>query len=122
MARRKIIDGGERAPRRLSGAPEAAGREQPPPPEVREPTEAEIRVAASLNSALQDAEPRLSIPSDWNLGALLNVRNNGEYYVTLYPEEYDHRHPERALRFPNPAECQNFVSSWYARTYHDGRA
>lgn len=66
--------------------------------------------------------PKLPIPEDWQLGALLNVRNNGEYFVTLFPEEYDHRKPERALRFQNPATCQNFVSTWYARTYHDPRA
>jgi len=60
----------------------------------------------------------LAIPEDWNLGALLNVRNNGaEYLVSLYPEEYDPRRPERTLRFSNSADCQNFVSAWYARTY-----
>jgi hypothetical protein len=69
-----------------------------------------------------DYEP-LDIPKDWNLGALLNVRNTGEdYTVTLYPEEYDWRRPERALRFPNSARCQDFISQWYARTWHDPRA
>lgn len=67
-------------------------------------------------------EPKLAIPEDWTHGALLNVRNQGDYVVTLFPEEYDYRHPERALRFPNPAECQNFVSAWYARQSFDGRA
>lgn len=70
----------------------------------------------------EPAEPALAIPADWTHGALLNVRNQGDYVVTLFPEEYDYRHPERALRFPNPAECQNFVSNWYARESHDGRA
>lgn len=65
----------------------------------------------------------LDIPPDWNIGALLNVRNGGtEYFVTLFPEEYDHQRPERTLRFQNPGTCQNFVSAWYSRTYHDGRA
>ena len=57
-------------------------------------------------------------PSDWIVGQLLNVRNTGlEYVVTLLDEELDYRHPERALRFPNSAECQQFVSAWYARTW-----
>jgi hypothetical protein len=57
-------------------------------------------------------------PADWQLGQLLNVRNNGaDYIVTLMPEEYDYRHPERALTFTNQAQCQNFVSAWYARTF-----
>lgn len=67
-----------------------------------------------------DKSAYLAIPEDWQLGALLNVRNNGEYFVTLFPEEYDRDRPERVLRFPNPAECQSFVSNWYARTWHDG--
>lgn len=69
-----------------------------------------------------DESAYLAIPADWPHGALLNVRNQGDYVVTLFPEEYDYRHPERALRFPNPAECQNFVSNWYARQSFDGRA
>lgn len=75
---------------------------------------------ASCQTLDQSAD--LAIPADWTHGALLNVRNQGDYVVTLFPEEYDYRHPERALRFPNPAECQNFVSNWYARESHDGRA
>ena len=68
-------------------------------------------------------QPALAIPSDWSHGALLNVRNGGEYYVvTLFPEEYDWQHPERALKFPNPARCQDFVSKWYARQNFDPRA
>ena len=62
-------------------------------------------------------------PADWSRGALLNVRVAGaDYVVTLYPEEFDPRHPERALRFGNPALCQDFVSRWYARQHHDPRA
>ena len=69
-----------------------------------------IDVAAEL----PPKEPQY--PSDWHKGQLLNVRNTGpDYTVTLYPEEYDPRHPERALHFTNPAEAQNFVSAWYAR-------
>ena len=57
-------------------------------------------------------------PSDWIVGQLLNVRNTGsEYVMTLLDEEFDYRHPERALRFPNSSACQQFVSAWYARTY-----
>ena len=52
----------------------------------------------------------------WQKGQLLNVRNAGSHYnVTLLGEEYDPRHPERCLQFANPADCQNFVSRWYAR-------
>lgn len=51
----------------------------------------------------------------WSKGQLLNVRNAGEHYnVTLLGEEYDPRAPERCLQFTNSAECQNFVSCWYA--------
>ncbi len=64
-----------------------------------------------------------SVPPSWTKGQLLNVRNAGECYViTLLGEEFDPRHPERALKFTNPALCQNFVSSWYARENHDPRA
>ncbi len=67
--------------------------------------------------------PRPTPPADWRKGALLNVRVAGaDYVVTLYPEEFDPERPERALRFPNPARCQDFVSAWYAREHHDPRA
>jgi len=67
--------------------------------------------------------PLLDIPPDWNIGALLNVRNNGaEFLVTLFPEEYDYQKPERTLRFGNSSACQNFISKWYARQHHDPRA
>lgn len=62
-------------------------------------------------------------PADWRVGMLLNVRNTGaDYTITLYPEEFDYRKPERALHFTNPGECQNFVSRWYMRESHDPRA
>jgi len=69
-------------------------------------------------------EPPMSdVPEGWELGALLNVRNAGEFYiVTLYPEEYDFRNPERCMRFHNSARCQDFCSAWYARLWIDPRA
>ena len=67
------------------------------------------------------AEPAL--PRGWAKGAHLNVRNVGtEYRITLFPEEFDPQQPERCLRFTNPAQCQNWVSAWYARESHDPRA
>ncbi len=83
------------------------------------------RVADAIDAeVLRDvgaAEPQP--PSFWGRGALLNVRTTGgDYIVTLYPEEYDPRSPERAMRFANPALCQNFVSQWYSRQSHDPRA
>lgn len=69
-----------------------------------------------------EAEPA-QYPTDWHPGMLLNVRNTGaDYTITLFPEEYDPRHPERALRFTNPGEAQDFVSRWYSRQSHDPRA
>jgi len=69
------------------------------------------------------AEEAIRPPPSWTKGQLLNVRNAGECYViTLLGEEFDPRHPERALKFTNPALCQNFVSSWYAREHFDPRA
>lgn len=62
-------------------------------------------------------------PEHWPKGALLNVRNYGtEYIVTLFPEEFHVEHPERALRYENVGELQDFVSRWYAREHHDPRA
>jgi hypothetical protein len=62
-------------------------------------------------------------PMDWQKGALLNVRNYGDaYVVTLHGEEYSIDRPERALRFTNPALCQDFVSAWYSREHCDPRA
>ena len=70
------------------------------------------------------AEPAPPLPpEDWRKGALLNVRiHRGDYVITLYPEELDDERPERALRFTNVGECQNFVSSWYSRETPDPRA
>jgi hypothetical protein len=67
--------------------------------------------------------PEVETPPDWRKGALLNVRNYGaEYVITLHGEELDERHPERAIRFTNPARCQDWVSAWYAQQYVDPRA
>ena len=64
-----------------------------------------------------------TIPADWHPGMLLNVRNSGDALtITLYPEEFDYRKPERALRFTNFGEGQDFISRWYARQHHDPRA
>ena len=91
--------------------------------------EAAVQAAAQMTSPAVSApeiprEPDAPLPpADWSKGALLNVRVAGaEYVVTLYPEEFDPQHPERALRFGNPALCQDFVSRWYARQHHDPRA
>lgn len=66
------------------------------------------------------AEVDQPIPAHWGYGALLNVRNAGpEYIITLWPEEFNPEAPERAMRFTNPARCQDFVSKWYARQHHD---
>lgn len=63
------------------------------------------------------------VPADWHVGMLLNVRPTGEgWNITLFPEEYDPRHPERTLQFTNYGKCQDFVSTWYARQAHDPRA
>jgi hypothetical protein len=69
-----------------------------------------------------EAEPTQP-PADWRKGAHLNVRGDGSgFVITLFPEEFDDRHPERALRFTNTGECQAFVSDWYASEHHDPRA
>ncbi len=77
-----------------------------------------------LKKPLPEPEPEgLLIPHHWHKGQLLNVRNTGaDYTITLHPEEYDHRAPERALHFTNPAECQDFISKWYQREHFDPRA
>lgn len=79
-------------------------------------------VDQELTEAIVGPVPVLP-PPDWRKGALLNVRNRGEQYtITLYPEEWDPRHPERAIHFTNLGECQNFISRWYAPEHHDPRA
>lgn len=76
----------------------------------------------------QEADPQpeptsIDIPPGWTKGQLLNVRNLGEFYaVTLLGEEFDVRHPERALQFTNTALCQDFISRWYQREHADPRA
>jgi hypothetical protein len=68
-------------------------------------------------------QSKAETPSDWVKGMLLNVRNYGDAYViTLHGEEYSTDRPERALRFTNPALCQDFVSAWYSREHCDPRA
>jgi hypothetical protein len=63
------------------------------------------------------------IPTDWVKGQLLNVRHGGPgYRITILGEEWDFRHPERCLEFSNTFECQQFISTWYARQSHDPRA
>ena len=65
------------------------------------------------------------VPPSWTKGQLLNVRNRGEYVVTLLGEEDEpplRPAPSGALRFTNSALCQAFVSAWYARESHDPRA
>ncbi len=84
-------------------------------------------VASAMVSAMiapeSDITKPLECPADWCPGMLLNVRNTGpDYTITLWPEEADPRHPDRALHFTNPADCQNFVSAWYSRQSHDPRA
>jgi hypothetical protein len=75
--------------------------------------------AEVFTEAFTEPEP----PAFWIKGQMLNIRNNGEHFiVTLYPEEFDPRHPERALRFPNSARAQDFISAWYSREHFDPRA
>ena len=63
------------------------------------------------------------VPRGWIKGQLLNVRNGGEaYIITLFPDEYDPRYPEKSMRFTNPGEAQNFISKWYTQEHHDPRA
>ncbi len=90
---------------------------------VRNPVRGPARVLDGFaTSAPADPPPLERTPEEiaqaagWCKGQLLNVRNAGSHYnVTLLGEEYDPRHPERAIQFTNPADCQNFVSRWYAR-------
>lgn len=122
----------DRSPEQLNSAPDGAqANEIRPRLGTVERLEAEARTAAvNVINAVgppEDDEPDNGdediLPQGWSKGALLNVRNRGDHYcVTLYPEEYDPRHPERALTFPNTWECQDFVSKWYARETADPRA
>ena len=84
------------------------------PRETIEEVEPEVIVPTALGP---------EVPEGWHTGELLNVRNHGDAYVlTLFPAEFDPRHPERAMRFTNPGDCQNFVSKWYSRESADPRA
>lgn len=84
-------------------------------------SEAEHFEAAQWD-ALEAPRPNAP-PAHWGRGALLNVRNTGsDYLVTLYPEEYDAKHPERAMRFAHSGLLQDFVSKWYMRENRDPRA
>jgi len=77
------------------------------------------------DSGLKDLDGNRIPPPSWTKGQLLNVRNRGEYVVTLLGEEDDpplRPAPSGALRFSNTALCQAFVSAWYARESHDPRA
>jgi len=82
--------------------------------QLQEPPKEEVATVEPLKS---------EYPAGWAKGALLNVRNKGEYYaVTLFPEEEDFRCPERTLKFRNTAETQDFISRWYQRESADPRA
>jgi len=79
-------------------------------------------------SGQEDAAPPIqplahTFPIHWARGQLLNVRNTGsEYVLTLLNEEYDKRHPDRAIFFPNAFECNAFLGWWYSREHADPRA
>lgn len=103
------------------------------PLDLREPLTKEVfeevraQVEADQITGLADPERELflhvEVPAHWSKGALLNVRNRGDHYcITLYPEEFDPRSPERAMIFPNTWTCQDFVSKWYNRETADPRA
>lgn len=99
---------------------------KPLPTEAMEEVRREVEMPEQI-IALSDPERELfvhvDVPAFWSKGALLNVRNRGDdYCITLYPEEFDPRHPERAMMFPNTWTCQDFVSTWYARENPDPRA
>jgi hypothetical protein len=89
---------------------------------VREPSKGPARYLDIPQSiappeVIADATPEeKALGAGWVKGQLLNVRNTGDgYVITLEGEEYDRTRPDRALRFTNPGDCQNFVSNWYAR-------
>ena len=87
------------------------------------PVVIEVPESSTWNVPAPEEAPALAIPRDWIKGALLNIRNGGDcYLVTLLGEEYDVRYPHRTLKFPNSADCQNFVSRWYSRESPDPRA
>lgn len=71
-----------------------------------------------------DEEPiENALPDSWRKGQLLNVHNTGvDYVITLYGESYDSRYPERAMRFANSTQANDFLARWYAREHSDPRA
>lgn len=84
-----------------------------------------VRVIAQYKLDAMEDDPSMFVPypSFWIKGQLLNVRNAGaDYVITILGEEFDPRYPERALRFSNPAQCQDFISHWYQRENSDPRA
>jgi hypothetical protein len=91
---------------------------------------ADIDIPLRTPEALQIAEDagmpiEARAPASWTKGQLLNVRNRGEYVVTLLGEEDEpplKPAPSGALRFTNTPLCQDFISRWYARESHDPRA
>jgi hypothetical protein len=91
-----------------------------------EPVLREVSLPTREDFAESTAELLQSVaPPSWTKGQLLNVRNRGEYVVTLLGEEDEpplRPAPSGALRFTNSALCQAFVSAWYARESHDPRA
>jgi len=90
-----------------------------PPPIPVEPPDQIIALAEPERELFLHVE----VPPSWTKGQLLNVRNAGEHYViTLLGEEFDPRHPERAVKFSNPALCQDWISRWYQREHFDPRA
>ena len=98
-------------------------RVAPPAHLQAQAAEPDIVAAETPAPEIEAPADAVTAPTHWPLGALLNVRNTGaDYVITLYPEEFDPRRPERALRFTNPGRCQDFVSRWYARQHHDPRA
>ena len=94
---------------------------KPRTPRVIEAPKTEQAVAVEEDPTPAPYIPK--IPLDWRVGMLLNVRNTGaDYTITLFPEEFDPRKPDRALHFTNPGHAQDFVSRWYSRESHDPRA
>ena len=87
---------------------------KPRTPRVIEAPKTEQAVAVEEDPTPAPYIPK--IPLDWRVGMLLNVRNTGaDYTITLFPEEFDPRKPERSLHFDSSYEAQHFVSFWYSR-------
>jgi hypothetical protein len=91
----------------------------------------DVEIPLRTHEVVQSAEEagfdiELRAPSSWTKGQLLNIRNRGEFYVvTLLGEEDEpplRPAPSGALKFTNPALCQDFISRWYMREHYDARA